>query len=117
MRGKYYYNLGAMLVNSGQAEAAGEAFKNAIELTPTYADAYYQYGVTLVGQAKIDPATGKVIAGPGHGRGVPEVPRTAAERTVGAVVERNADVARRQRRDQVHRSERAGQQEEEEVVS
>jgi TolA-binding protein len=63
--GKYYYNLGAMLVNSGQAEAAGEAFKHAIELTPTYADAYYQYGVTLVGQAKIDTATGKVTPVPG----------------------------------------------------
>jgi tetratricopeptide (TPR) repeat protein len=63
--GKYYYNLGAILVNSGQAEAAGEAFKKAIELTPTYADAYYQYGVTLVGQAKIDPGTGKVTPVPG----------------------------------------------------
>jgi len=63
--GKYYYNLGAILVNSGQSEAAGEAFKKAIELTPTYADAYYQYGVTLVGQAKIDPATGKVTPVPG----------------------------------------------------
>jgi tetratricopeptide (TPR) repeat protein len=63
--GKYYYNLGAMLVNSGQGEAAGEAFKKAIELTPTYADAYYQYGVTLVGQAKIDSATGKVTPVPG----------------------------------------------------
>jgi tetratricopeptide (TPR) repeat protein len=63
--GKYYYNLGAMLVNAGQGEAAGEAFKKAIELTPTYADAYYQYGVTLVGQAKIDPATGKVTPVPG----------------------------------------------------
>jgi tetratricopeptide (TPR) repeat protein len=63
--GKYYYNLGAMLVNSGQAEAAGEAFKKAIELTPTYADAYYQYGVTLIGQAKIDTATGKVTPVPG----------------------------------------------------
>lgn len=63
--GKYYYNLGAMLVNSGQGEAAGEAFKKAIELTPTYADAYYQYGVTLVGQAKIDPGTGKVTPVPG----------------------------------------------------
>lgn len=63
--GKYYYNLGAMLVNSGQAEAAGEAFKKAIELQPTYADAYYQYGVTLVGQAKIDAATGKVTPVPG----------------------------------------------------
>src|SRR4051812_17663056 len=63
--GKYYYNLGAILVNSGQSEAAGEAFKKAIELTPTYADAYYQYGVTLVGQAKIDTATGKVTPVPG----------------------------------------------------
>jgi tetratricopeptide (TPR) repeat protein len=63
--GKYYYNLGAMLVNSGQSQAAGEAFKKAIELTPTYADAYYQYGVTLVGQAKIDPASGKVTPVPG----------------------------------------------------
>jgi tetratricopeptide (TPR) repeat protein len=63
--GKYYYNLGAMLVNSGQGEAAGEAFKKAIELTPTYAEAYYQYGVTLVGQAKIDTATGKVTPVPG----------------------------------------------------
>jgi tetratricopeptide (TPR) repeat protein len=63
--GKYYYNLGAMLVNSGQGAAAGEAFKKAIELTPTYADAYYQYGVTLVGQAKIDSTTGKVTPVPG----------------------------------------------------
>src|SRR5262249_7070335 len=63
--GKYYYNLGAMLVNSGQAQAAGEAFKKGIELTPTYADAYYQYGVTLIGQAKIDPASGKVTPVPG----------------------------------------------------
>src|SRR4051794_30981410 len=62
--GKYYYNLGALLVNSGQGEAAGEAFKKAIELTPTYADAYYQYGVTLVGKAKIG-ADGKVTPVPG----------------------------------------------------
>jgi len=66
--GKYYYNLGAILVNSGQNDAAGEAFKKAIELTPTYADAYYQYGVTLVGKAaigsdgKITPVEGTVEA-------------------------------------------------------
>ena len=29
--GKYYYNLGAILVNSGQNDAAGEAFKKAID--------------------------------------------------------------------------------------
>ena len=62
--GKYYYNLGAVLVNTGQTDAAGEAFKKAIELTPTYADAYYQYGVTLVGKAAID-ADGKVTPVPG----------------------------------------------------
>jgi tetratricopeptide (TPR) repeat protein len=62
--GKYYYNLGAVLVNTGQNDAAGEAFKKAIELTPTYADAYYQYGVTLVGKAAIG-ADGKVTPVPG----------------------------------------------------
>ena len=62
--GKYYYNLGALLVNNNQSEAAGEAFKKAIELTPTYADAYYQYGVTLVGKAQIG-ADGKVTPVPG----------------------------------------------------
>jgi tetratricopeptide (TPR) repeat protein len=62
--GKYYYNLGAILVNAGQGEAAGEAFKKAIELTPTYADAYYQYGVTLVGKAQMG-ADGKVTPVPG----------------------------------------------------
>jgi len=57
--GKYYYNLGALLVNSGKNDEAGEAFKKAIELTPTYADAYYQYGVTLISKAAIG-ADGKV---------------------------------------------------------
>jgi tetratricopeptide (TPR) repeat protein len=57
--GKYYYNLGALLVNAGQNDAAGDAFKKAIELTPTYADAYYQYGVTLVAKAQIG-SDGKV---------------------------------------------------------
>ena len=31
---------------------AADAFKKAIELTPTYADAHYRYGVTLLSQAK-----------------------------------------------------------------
>ncbi len=62
--GKYYYNLGALLVNTGKNDEASEAFKKAIELTPTYADAYYQYGVTLVGKAGIG-ADGKVNPVPG----------------------------------------------------
>lgn len=62
--GKYYYNLGALLVNSNQNDAASDAFKKAIELTPSYADAYYQYGVTLVGKAQIG-SDGKVNPVPG----------------------------------------------------
>src|SRR5262249_33565244 len=38
--GRYYFNLGALLVNSQQLEPAGEAFKKAIEAQPDYADAY-----------------------------------------------------------------------------
>jgi tetratricopeptide (TPR) repeat protein len=51
--GKYYYNLGALLVNDGQAEPAGEAFKKAIDADPKYADAQYQYGIYLIGKAKL----------------------------------------------------------------
>ena len=51
--GKYYYNLGALLVNNGQIEPAGEAFKKAIDADPKYADAQYQYGLYLIGKAKL----------------------------------------------------------------
>jgi tetratricopeptide (TPR) repeat protein len=62
--GQYYYNLGALLVNAGQAEPAGAAFKKAIELDPNHADSYYQYGVYLVGKASF-AADGKVTPVPG----------------------------------------------------
>jgi len=51
--GKYYYNLGALLVNNNQSEPAGAAFKKAIEADPKYADAQYQYGIYLIGKAKL----------------------------------------------------------------
>jgi tetratricopeptide (TPR) repeat protein len=62
--GRYYYNLGALLVNGGQNDPAGEAFKKAIDLDPNYADAQYQYGVTLLAKASI-AADGKVTPVPG----------------------------------------------------
>ena len=62
--GRYYFNLGAVLTNAGQADAAGEAFKKAITLEPTYADAQYQYGISLMGKAKVG-ADGKVTPVPG----------------------------------------------------
>jgi Tfp pilus assembly protein PilF len=62
--GKYYYNLGAILVNSGQTDQAADAFQKAIAADPNYADAYYQYGVSLMAKAQIG-ADGKVTPAPG----------------------------------------------------
>ncbi len=62
--GKYYYNLGALLVNNGQSEPAGAAFKKAIEADPKYADAQYQYGIYLIGKAALG-ADGKYNPVPG----------------------------------------------------
>ena len=51
--GKYYYNLGAVYINTNQSQAAETAFKKAIELDPNYADAYYQLGLVLIGRATV----------------------------------------------------------------
>jgi tetratricopeptide (TPR) repeat protein len=58
--GKYYYNLGATLVNAGQNEPAGDAFKKAIEVDPAYADAYYQLGLVMLAKATTAP-DGKIV--------------------------------------------------------
>jgi tetratricopeptide (TPR) repeat protein len=62
--GKYYYNLGAVLTNNGQLDAAGEAFKKAIEADPKYAPAQYQYGLYLVGKAQMG-ADNRLLPPPG----------------------------------------------------
>jgi len=62
--GQYYYNLGALMVNAGQNEAAVEAFKKAVEADPKHADSYYQLGVGLVAKASLG-ADGKVTPVPG----------------------------------------------------
>jgi tetratricopeptide (TPR) repeat protein len=59
--GKYYYNLGAVYVNTNQSQAAETAFKKAIELDPNYADAYYQLGLVLIGRATVG-ADQKMVA-------------------------------------------------------
>jgi tetratricopeptide (TPR) repeat protein len=61
--GKYYYNLGALLVNTGQTEPAVAAFKKALEQNPNYADAHYQLGISLMGQATTKD--GKLVGPPG----------------------------------------------------
>ncbi|MGD0437550.1 MAG: carboxypeptidase regulatory-like domain-containing protein [Bryobacteraceae bacterium] len=62
--GKYYYNLGALLVNSGQTAASEQAFKKAIEANPDYADAQFQYATALSARLTTG-ADGKVNAPPG----------------------------------------------------
>jgi tetratricopeptide (TPR) repeat protein len=61
--GKYYYNLGALLVNAGQYDQAAETFKKAIELTPSYAEAHFQYAVCLSSKMTVTP-DGKTVAPP-----------------------------------------------------
>lgn len=63
--GRYFYNLGAVLTNSGRAKEATDAFRKATEADPTYADAWYQLGVSLLADVKLDPATGKSTPAPG----------------------------------------------------
>lgn len=58
--GRYFYNLGAVLVNTGQLEPAGAAFKRAIQADPNYADAQYQYGMYLISKATTTP-DGKIV--------------------------------------------------------
>ncbi len=62
--GQYYYNLGALEVNGGHNDAASEAFKKAISIEPPYAEAFYQYGLTLVAKASYDK-DGKILPVPG----------------------------------------------------
>jgi len=62
--GKYYFNLGALLVNQGKNEEATGAFKKAIDMTPDYAEAYFQYGNCLMAKAQLSP-DGKTIPPPG----------------------------------------------------
>ena len=57
--GKYYYNLGAVMANRGQNDAAGEAFQKS--MASGYVEAYYQYGLVLVSKATTS-ADGKIIA-------------------------------------------------------
>ena len=62
--GQYYYNLGAVLVNTGQGEPACQAFKKAIDTDGNYAEAQYQWGNCLFAKASTT-ADGKVTPVPG----------------------------------------------------
>ncbi len=63
--GRYYFNLGAVLINTGNIDAAIDAFRKATEADSNFADAFYQLGITLTGQATVDNATGNIVPTPG----------------------------------------------------
>jgi Tfp pilus assembly protein PilF len=62
--GNFYYNLGTLFVNMGSGDLSEQAFKKSIEADPNFADAYYQYGIALIGKATVG-ADNKISAPPG----------------------------------------------------
>ena len=59
MAAKAYFNMGANLVNSGQSDKATDFFKKAADADPNYAEAWFQYGSTLMMKGSVDPKTGQ----------------------------------------------------------
>lgn len=53
--GRYYFNMGAVLTNAHQTEAACNAFKKATETDAQYADAFYQLGICYTSKATAKP--------------------------------------------------------------
>ena len=52
--GKYYFNLGAVMVNNQQNDAALEAFQKAVAADPKYAPAWYYIGNVLSNKMTMD---------------------------------------------------------------
>src|SRR3954447_13885351 len=67
MAAKAYFNMGANLVNSGSADKASDFFKKATDADPSYAEAWYQLGSTLMMKGSVDPKTGKQAYPPDTG--------------------------------------------------
>jgi len=67
MASKAYFNMGANLVNTGSADKASEFFKKATDADPTYAEAWYQLGSTLMMKGAVDAKTGKQTYPPDTG--------------------------------------------------
>jgi tetratricopeptide (TPR) repeat protein len=58
-----YFNMGAVLTNSGRPDEANAAFDKCLAADPTRAEAYYQKGLNLLGKATLQGD--KTIAPPG----------------------------------------------------
>lgn len=58
-----YFNIGAVLTNSGKPDAANAAFDKCLAADPNRAEAYYQKGLNLLGKATLQGD--KTVAPPG----------------------------------------------------
>jgi tetratricopeptide (TPR) repeat protein len=61
LAGQTYYNLGAMLGNSGKTKESVAFFKKVIEIDPKNADAYYQLGLSYFGSTDTIPSAIPVL--------------------------------------------------------
>jgi len=49
----FYFNLGAVLTNTGKVDDAIASFKKSIAADPNRADSYYWLGVNMIGKATL----------------------------------------------------------------
>jgi tetratricopeptide (TPR) repeat protein len=61
--GQAYFNIGAVLTNSGRPDEANAAFDKCLAADPNRAEAYYQKGLNLLGKATLQGD--KTVAPPG----------------------------------------------------
>ncbi len=52
--GRYYFNLGAVMVNTGQNDAALSAFEECVKAVPTYANCWYYKANVLSGKMTVE---------------------------------------------------------------
>ncbi len=96
--GRYQYNLGAVLTNAGQTDAACATFKKAIELDPELCGC--SLSVRHLLDRKGNGKAGRIARVPRRdGSGIPEVPRVEARRPVRRTCQEHAPDNGRQGRD------------------
>jgi tetratricopeptide (TPR) repeat protein len=62
---KYFFNLGVVMENSMNTDAAVDAYRKATEIDPKYADAYYRLGIALTGKISVAEDGVTMIPAPG----------------------------------------------------
>ena len=109
--GKYYFNLGAIMINQQNTDGAVDAFRKAVQIDPTYSPAHYQLGLTMMAQAKmtddgsIQPVPGTIEAFEACVKSNPSGPYAAQAQAMIASLEgsvntsyENPDAKKRKRR-------------------